>query len=747
MTPTLQRIDPANLHEARQAIARKDFQRADALFVQHLAAARDDADALAEYAVFCLRTGRANAAVYLLSRADALRPGQAGWLAQLGYALIERGDFVHARTCHAAALARSPGEASASFGIGLCHMWAADWTAAATAFGNALMAAGNGGDAFPILLRLADACHRSGDDTAAAAHYEAATRLAPNEPALRFAKARFLLDTCAPAQAMALIDACLTHTPNEPPILLEKARCLRLLGDLRQALQWLDRIERIAPGHAAPQAERGRCLIGAEHTAARHRCWLAAITRWLQDKDYDAAQALLDELLREDPTSAAAWNAQGRLESARHRDDAAATAWRKAIACDRQQLEAPANLAYALERSNRLPEAQAVAESAVTCVDAQQPQLGAVELRLVLAKLARRRGDADGALRELDRLDGLGPIAEQRRHAAYERGKLLDAQGNVAGAMAAFELGNRLTLEPWRNLNPGRNRTLAGIELVLDRLNGDWPRTWQPIIDLPPHRDVAFLLGFPRSGTTLLNQVLDSHPRINAIEEKPITQALMDLIHGMPGGYPQVLADIDGIDVGLLRRAYDDAVAIHGGHGDCARWVLDKFPMNSTLAGLLHRVFPQARFVFALRHPCDVVLSCFMQSFQLNNTMANFCTLPDTVALYVRTMELWQRWRELLPLNVHTIRYEDVVENFDATVRALCAFLGVEWQDDLRDFSDKALARGRIDTPSYEQVSQPIYRQARYRWLRYRKYLEPHLPALQPWIERFGYAHAAGGAP
>ena len=157
------------------------------------------------------------------------------------------------------------------------------------------------------------------------------------------------------------------------------------------------------------------------------------------------------------------------------------------------------------------------------------------------------------------------------------------------------------------------------------------------------------------------------------------------------------------------------------------------------MAALLHRVFPQARFVFAVRHPCDVVLSCFMQNFELNDWMANFRTLAETVALYTRTMDLWEAYREQLPLVVHTVRYEDVVDDFDNSVRMLCGFLDVPWEDSLRQFADKALDRGRINTPSYDQVSQPIYRGARYRWERYREYLAPYLPALQPYIERFGY--------
>jgi hypothetical protein len=217
---------------------------------------------------------------------------------------------------------------------------------------------------------------------------------------------------------------------------------------------------------------------------------------------------------------------------------------------------------------------------------------------------------------------------------------------------------------------------------------------------------------------------------------------ILDAVRSMPGGYPVALADLDAFDVTYLREMYFRSAAEHGAD-DPSKLIFDKFPMHLTLAGLLHRVFPQARFVFAIRHPCDVVLSCFMQSFHLNNTMANFCTLADTVALYTRSMDLWEAYREQLPLNVHTVRYEDVVDDFDGQVRALCAFLGVPWEEGVRQFSTHALERGLINTPSYEQVSKPIYREARFRWKRYQEHLAPYLPALQPYVERFGYADCA----
>jgi Tfp pilus assembly protein PilF len=728
------------LRAARAAVERRDVQRADELYREHLAGARDDAVGLAEYGGFCLRTDHAGAARYLLAKADALRPGDPDCLVDLGYARIEAPG---ARETFAAALALSPRAAPAHYGLALCFEREGSWALAAASFSQALASQATRADAFPILLKLAAACQHAGDAAAAERHFAQATAIAPDDPALLLAHARFLRETGVAVRAMALIDRCARQAPGEPRVLLEKARCLRALGDTTQAKRWLEGLETLAPGLPETHAEYGQCLSAVGERAQRERHWIAAIDTWTKAGDFASAQALLERLLDEDPASAAGWHSRGRLENARNRIDAAEAAWRRAIDCDPGRLDARASLALLLEGGNRLAEAEVVAQDALRHAGEGQPQDALAEVHLVLCRLARRRKDIARGLDHLACIDALARNDAQRMHAGFERGKLLDMQGDAAGAIAAFALANRLALAPWQRANPGRNKALAGVEYMLGLASEGWLRPWRPIAAPPQHRDLAFLIGFPRSGTTLLNQVLDTHPAIHTIEEKPTVQDIMDAVRDMPSGYPRALADLDAFDVGYLREAYERAVAAHG-DGDSSLLLLDKFPMYTTLAALLHRVFPQARFVFALRHPCDVVLSCFMQDFGLNNTMANFCTLADAVALYVRTMELWQLYREQLPLCVHTIRYEDVVDDFDGQVRALCAFLGVEWQDGLRDFSANALARGRIDTPSYEQVSRPLYREARYRWERYREFLEPHLPALQPWIERYGYTRDKG---
>jgi hypothetical protein len=171
------------------------------------------------------------------------------------------------------------------------------------------------------------------------------------------------------------------------------------------------------------------------------------------------------------------------------------------------------------------------------------------------------------------------------------------------------------------------------------------------------------------------------------------------------------------------------------------RVVVDKFPLKLARAGAIQRLFPDARFILALRHPYDVVLSCFMQEFQANPAMANFYTLVGAARYYDAVMALWQRHRGQHPLAVATVRYESLIEDLEAEVRPALAHLGVEWDEKVQGFAAHALGRGRIRTPSYSQVSQGLYLSARGRFGRYL----PHFSAepralLDPWVARHGYA-------
>ena len=193
-----------------------------------------------------------------------------------------------------------------------------------------------------------------------------------------------------------------------------------------------------------------------------------------------------------------------------------------------------------------------------------------------------------------------------------------------------------------------------------------------------------------------------------------------------------------GADSGL-REAYFKELKMHLDQADDGKLIVDKFPLNIGYVGLIHRVFPDAKFILVLRHPCDCVLSCFMQSFKLNDAMMNFLSLEQSAKLYAAIMELWSVYRQKLNLDVHVVKYEDLVQDLEGTCKPLIRFLGLEWDDNLHNYQKTAMDRSWIKTPSYSQVVQPLYKQASGRWTNYRKQMEPVLPVLQPWIEAFGY--------
>jgi len=162
-------------------------------------------------------------------------------------------------------------------------------------------------------------------------------------------------------------------------------------------------------------------------------------------------------------------------------------------------------------------------------------------------------------------------------------------------------------------------------------------------------------------------------------------------------------------------------------------------PLNIIYVAELNKIFPKAKFIFALRNPYDVVLSCFMQPFIPNDAMSNFYNLKDSADLYDLIMELWKKYNQILTLNTHIVKYESVVNYFDDTMKELINFLNIEWSNELKNFHLTAQKRGIIHTPSYDQVNQPLYKQSILKWKNYSdQFLETNAK-LSKWAEIFKY--------
>lgn len=310
-------------------------------------------------------------------------------------------------------------------------------------------------------------------------------------------------------------------------------------------------------------------------------------------------------------------------------------------------------------------------------------------------------------------------------------GRLADKAGEAAEAFAAYAEMNRLVAEA----HPGVGRAAAEyrrhVAALGAMLTPAYASGWAPA-PKSARRSPVFLVGFPRSGTTLLDTLLMGHPDLHVLEEEPLLQRAAEAL----GDFVRV-PRLDAAEVAHLRGLY--FAALDARAPPPGKVVVDKLPLNILGAPLIHRLFPEAKLIFAARHPCDVVLSCFMQNFDLNPAMANFLTLEEAARLYDLVLAFWHRACALLPLDVHRLRYEDLVAGTEGQMRALIAFLGLPWDGKVLDHQRTAIARGLIATPSYAQVAQPIYDRASGRWTRYRSQMADVLPLLAPWAEKMGY--------
>jgi hypothetical protein len=247
----------------------------------------------------------------------------------------------------------------------------------------------------------------------------------------------------------------------------------------------------------------------------------------------------------------------------------------------------------------------------------------------------------------------------------------------------------------------------------------------------------VFQVGFPRSGTTLLDQILASHPDVTTLEERDTLVGVADVLI-RPDGDFKFWATLDDGEIERLRSLYWQQVDAGLMGAPMKRVFVDKLPLNALLLPVIHRLFPSAKIVLAMRDPRDVVLSCYQQRFGMSLAMFQLLRLDTAAAFYDAVMGLAHACRSRLALDLHEARYESVVTDFESAVRALLEFLGLAWHEGVRDYAATAKQRP-IATPSAIQVVQPIYASAQGKWRNYRRFLEPVLPTLEPWVRAFGY--------
>ena len=533
------------------------------------------------------------------------------------------------------------------------------------------------------LLEQTAAAQQRGDMAAASRLAEQALAEGAEAPALFNLVAMARYQEGRVDEAVSLLKRARALAPGDPHVLNALGLSLRAQGRGDEALKAFDAAIRAVPRYAPAHYNKGSLLEDAQDLSAAAACYRAAVQ--LQPDYADALAAL-------------AWLAAQNGETAEAR-------------------------AFA-QRAGALEPASPMWRMALAFAELQEGELAAAEARLA----------------GLERDPGLGPT--NRAIVLGLIGDVRDRQGRTAEAFAAYQACNAAmrTLHAPTYEAPVAVPMRQRVRRLTDALQALPEGAWQSApLARPRAADPAahvFLLGFPRSGTTLLEQVLAAHPDVVSLEERDcLATAIRDYLWA-EGGLAR-LAQIGAGEAAGRREAYWKAVRSFGVEPRGCVFI-DKMPLASIDLPIIAKLFPAARILFARRDPRDVVLSCFRRRFGMNPSMYELLTLEGAAEFYAGVMTLAQACFQRMPLSPHIVRYEDLVERFEAEAGAACRFLGLDWNDAMLDFAAKARARG-VDTPSASQVARGLNREGLGTWRRYRAELAPVLPVLEPWVERYGY--------
>ncbi len=413
--------------------------------------------------------------------------------------------------------------------------------------------------------------------------------------------------------------------------------------------------------------------------------------------------------------------------------EAAIDCFRRTLKLKPRSAEAHDNLCEALANTDRIDDyRKAVAAARAAC----RPDDITILIRQV--RLLCHDKQLDDARRLLSAVTRFDP-EQARLNSAYRylHGDICDRLEDARAAYTAFVEANLWAAKAaaGRGLEPQKFiRKLDDLQAAHKAVSHDVPPAPAAQTDTP---QLVFLIGFPLSGATLLAAALESHSRITVVSEEPMVAEMVTQA-GAPSDHEQLTDDkvkqLCSAYMARLNRHLPDQAA-------AGNVVIDKLPLNIVHAGLISRVFPDARYLLALRHPCDCVLSCFMQDFRLDDTMANFLDLKSAAQCYDKVMSVWATCTSGLQLPVHPVKYEQLVSDPEATVRRVLEHLDLEWEEAMADRNSAAVDHMPVSNPRHDQVVRPICSHATSRWRRYRAHMVPVLPTLLKWAEIHGYSN------
>jgi tetratricopeptide (TPR) repeat protein len=459
-----------------------------------------------------------------------------------------------------------------------------------------------------------------------------------------------------------------------------------------------------------------------------------------KQRDYAKADELLLRVLELAPRKAGQHRRVAQTYAEIDRPDRAIECYRRSLDLNRDtSVTVPTllELASLYERRHQLEDASAAVAEALT----REPTSEVAQLQqAILSRRLRDSASSETILRALvTNTSNSWPI---RAQAWYELAQLLDDQHQYDDAFHALVAAKKLMIPHAASARSQNQDTLLRNTQLLESLDKARYEGWQEMAKTDTPYRLAALTSHPRSGTTLVEQLLDSHDQVISADEFDVFArwVFIPIVRKFPHSLP-VLTMLEHVPPTVRRMAratywQQTEAILDQSFGE--RMLVDKNPGMMILMPVINWAFPEMKMLVALRDPRDVVLSCFMQKVPLTPISSNWLTLPEAADYYVRVMKTWLQVRGLTRSPWLEFRYEDIVVDLEREARRILEFLGLPWDDRVLKFYEHAREK-MVRSPTYKDVTQPVYQSSVGRWQNYAKHLEPIQEALQPFVKEFNY--------
>jgi tetratricopeptide (TPR) repeat protein len=723
---------PTLLSTALAHHQRGELSLASQLYRQIISAEPANAEALHLLGVASLQLGQPHQALPLLEQAVALQPGASALHTNLGEAYRALGQLERAESCYRLALRLKPENADAAYNFGLLLMQQGQPAKAADLFRQAIQYRPHFALAYN---NLGNACRVLGEVKHALEHFRFATELNPQLGLAHGNLGQLLLECQRPGEALRHCQEAVRLEPQLAPAHNNLGNVFRKLGRLNEAKACYLEALRREPNLAVVYHNLGEVLHEQGQIADAKRCLTEAVQRepnnarfhvslaklLLEQRDLAASEKHLLTARRLDPRLGEAhvllahlYFEQGRLADA-HKEY-------RALLADRPNDPAlNCRLAEVLLELNQRDDALACLRAALR----SDPNCSHAVAQLATQLGEKLPAEEEEALRRL--LDNPNTVSGERSALLFALAQVCDARRDYEQAARHLAQANNLENSGWQQSGRAYN-VEAHANFVNRLLKVFTPAFFERVRGFGSDSErLVFIVGLPRSGTTLLEQVLASHSRVFGAGELRLAREDFEILGGGSDGRCEarafdILEKIDAETVKRFAQSHLDRLAAINSTADR---VLDKMPDNYLYVGFMSLLFPRARFLHCCRDIRDVAVSCWITHFRDIPWSNDFSLIASRFAEYHRVME---HWKKVLPVPVQDVHYEAMVEDLESVARKTVEFLGLEWEPTCLEYYRN---KRPVRTASLSQVRQPIYRRSVARWQHYEHALKPLFAQLE----------------